>query len=243
MTNVDSILKSRDITLPTKVSLIKAMVFQVVMYAWELDRKEGWVPKNSCFQTVVLEKTLESPLDSKEIQPVNPIGNQPWIFIQRTDAEAEAPILQPLDVKSWLTGKDPDAGKDWRQKVKRATEDEMVGLHHQLNEHEFEQTLGESEGRGSLACCSYGITKSWTRLSDWTELNWELRSSICPNMELCPRHLRMNFKKPSSREGGLRVPSDAGCPNPSSSTHTQSFIHCVPKGAEASGLFPHIGHC
>ena len=136
----------------------------------ELDRKEGWVLKNSCFQTVVLEKILESPLDSKDIQPVNPKGNQPWIFIGRTDAEAEALILQPLDVKSWLTGKDPDAGKDWRQKAKRDTEDEMVGLHHQLNEHEFEQTLGESEGHGSLACCSYGITKSQTQLSKWTTI-------------------------------------------------------------------------
>ena len=113
MTNLDSILKSRDITLPTKVHLVKGMVFPVVMYGWELDYKESWVPKNWWFWTVVLEKTLESPLDCKEIQPVNPKGNQSWIFIGRTDAEA--PKLWPSDVKNRLTGKDPDAGKDWRQ--------------------------------------------------------------------------------------------------------------------------------
>ena len=107
---------------------------------WELDYKENWVQKNWCFWTVVLEKTLESPLDCKEIQPVNPEGNQSWIFIGRTEAEAEAeaPILKPPDVKSWLIGKDPDAGKDWGQEEKGMTEDEMVGWHHQLNGHEFE---------------------------------------------------------------------------------------------------------
>ena len=110
--------------------------------------------KSWCFWTVVLEKTLESPLDCKKIQPVNPKGNRLWIFIGRTDAEAEAPILWPLDVKSLLTGKDPDAGKDWRQEEKRATEDEMIGWHRWLNGHEFEQILGDSEGQGSLACCS-----------------------------------------------------------------------------------------
>ena len=118
---------------------------------WELDHKEGCMPKNWCFWTVVLEKTLESPLDGKEIKPVNPKGNQPWIFIGRTDAEAEAPILWPLDVKSQLIGKDPDAGKDWRQEVK---EDEMVGWHHWLNRHEFEQAPGDGEGQRGLACCS-----------------------------------------------------------------------------------------
>ena len=114
MTHLDSILKSRDITLPTKVHLVKAMVFPVVMYRCELDHKEGWMPKNLCFWTVVLEKTLESPLDYKEIQPVNPKGNQSWIFIRRTDAEAEALILWSPHGKSWLIGKDPDAGKDWK---------------------------------------------------------------------------------------------------------------------------------
>ena len=117
---------------------------------WELDHKEGWVPKNLCFW-IELEETLKSPLDCKEIKAVNPKGNQPWIFIRRTDAEAEAPILWPSDVKSQLIRKDPDAGKDWRQKKKRAAEDEMVRWHHWLKGHEFEQTLEDSEGQGSLA--------------------------------------------------------------------------------------------
>ena len=119
---------------------------------WELNHKEGWTLKNWCFRTVVLEKTLESPLDSKEIKPVNPKENNPWIFIGRTDAEAGAPILWPPLAKIWLIGKDPDAGKHWRQEKKGTTEDEMVGWHHQLNGHEFEQTLGD--GEGSLACHS-----------------------------------------------------------------------------------------
>ena len=121
---------------------------------WELDHKESWAPKNLYFPIVVLEKTLESPVDYKEIKSVNPKGNQPWIFIGKSDAEAEAPILWPPDAKSRLIGKDPDAGKDWRQKEKRAVEDEMVGWHHWLNGHESEQTPGDSEGQGSLACCS-----------------------------------------------------------------------------------------
>ena len=117
---------------------------------WELDHKEGWVPKNWCFQTVVLEKTLESPLDRKEIKPDNPQGNQLWIFIGRTAAEAEAPIFWQPDVKSQLIGKDPDAGKDWRQEEKGMTENEMSGCHHWLNGHEFEQALGNGEEQGSL---------------------------------------------------------------------------------------------
>ena len=108
------------------------------VWMWELDHKEGCVLKNWCSQTVVLEKTLESPLDSKEIKPINPKGDKPWIFIERTDAEAEAPILWPPDVKTRLTGKDPDAGKDWGQEEKGATEDKVVGWHHWLNGHEFE---------------------------------------------------------------------------------------------------------
>ena len=117
MTNLDSILKSRDITLLTKVRLVKAMVFPVVMYGWmwELDSKESWEPKNWCFWTVVLEKTLESLLDCKEIQLVYPKGDQSWVFTGRTDVEAETPILRPPDAKSWLIWKDPDAGKDWGQ--------------------------------------------------------------------------------------------------------------------------------
>ena len=137
MTNLDSILKSRDIFLPTKVHLVKAMVFPVVVYgceSWTI--KKSWTPKNWCFWTVMLEKTLESPLDCKEIKSVLPKGNQSWILIGRT--YAEAPILWPPDAKNWLIGKDPDAGKDWRQEEKGMTEDEMVGWHHWLNGYEFE---------------------------------------------------------------------------------------------------------
>ena len=124
MNNLDSILKIRDITLPTKVRTVKAIVFPVFMYGCELDHKEGWALKNCCFWTAVLEKTLKRPLDSKEIKPVNPNGNQSWIFIGRTDAEA--PILWPPYVKSQLIGKDPDVGKDWKQKEKAEAEDKMV---------------------------------------------------------------------------------------------------------------------
>ena len=133
---------------------------------WELDHKEVWGPKNWCFQTVMLKKTFESPWNRKEIKPVNPIRNQPWIFIGRIDAEAEAPVLRPPDAKSRLIGKDPDAGKDWGQE-KRVTEDEVVWWHHWLSGHEFEQTLGDSEGQGSLVCCSSWGHKE-TQLSDWT---------------------------------------------------------------------------
>ena len=121
---------------------------------WELDHIEGWAPKNWCFRTVVLEKTLETTLDKKEIKPVNPKGNQPWIFIGRTDAGAQAPTLSPPEVTSQLNGKDTDAGKDWGQEEKGVTEDEMVEWHHRLNRHEFEQTLGDSEGQVSLECSS-----------------------------------------------------------------------------------------
>ena len=153
MTNLDSVLKSRDITLPTKVHLVKTMVFPVVVWMWELDHKENWASKDWCFWTVVVEKTLESPLDCKEIKPVNSKGNQSWIFIGRTDAEAETPILWPPDVKSWIIRKDSDVGKDWRQEEKG-----MTGWHggwrQWLNEHEFEQASGDGEGQRSLVCCS-----------------------------------------------------------------------------------------
>ena len=124
------------------------------VWMWESDHKEGWAPKNRCFWTVVLEKILENPLDFKEIKPVNSLGNQPWLFIGRTDAEVEAPVLWPPDAKSRLTGKDPDAGKDWRQEEKAVTENEIVGWHHWLNGHEFEQALGDGGEQGSLACCN-----------------------------------------------------------------------------------------
>ena len=147
MTNLDSVLKTKDITLSTKVRLVKAMVFPEVMYAcenWTI--KKRWAPKNWCLWTVVLEKTLESPLGCKEIQPVHPKGDQSWVFIGRTDVEAETPILWPPDVKSWLTGKDPDAGNDWGQEEKGMTEDEMVGWHHWLSGHEFVSTLLVDDG-------------------------------------------------------------------------------------------------
>ena len=158
-------IKSRGVTLQTKVGIVKAMVFPGThVQMWKLDYKEGWMLKNWSFQTVVLEKTLKNPLDSK-IKPVNPKGNQPWIFIERT--EAEAPILWPPDVKSGLIRKDPDAGRDWRQEEKGTTEGEMVEWHHWLSGHEFEQTPGDGEGQGSLACCSPWGCKE-TRLCDWT---------------------------------------------------------------------------
>ena len=136
---------------------------------WELDYKESWVLKNWCFWTVVLEKTLESPLECKEIQPVHPKGNQSWIFIGRTDVEAETPILWPPDAKNWLIGKYSDVGKDWRQKEKGITEDEMVEWYHWLDGHEFAQAPGVGDGHGSLMCCSPQGHKE----SDMTEwLNW-----------------------------------------------------------------------
>ena len=143
---------------------------------WELDCEESWVLKNLCFWTVVLEKTLESPLDCKEIQPVHPKGDKPWVFIGRTDVEAEAPILWPPHAKSWLVGKDPDAGRDWGQEEKGTTEDEMAGWHHRLDGHESVNS-GSSWWTGSLwwtrRCAAiHGVTKSRIRLSNWTELNW-----------------------------------------------------------------------
>ena len=138
---------------------------------WELDYKESWTLKNWCFWTVVLEKTLESPLDCKEIQPVHPKGNQCWIFIGRINAEAETPILWPPDAKNGLTGKDPDAGKDWRQEEKGMTEDEMVGWHHWLNWHEFEQALRVGDGQGSLVWSPWGHKESdTTERLNWTRL-------------------------------------------------------------------------
>ena len=148
---------------------------------WELENKKGWVQKNWCLLTMVLEKTLESPLDCKEIKPVNPKGNQSWIFIGRTDAEAETSTLWPPDVKNWLTEKDPDAGKDWRREEKGTTEDEMVGWHHQLNGHKSEQALGVGDGQGSLAWCSPWDHKE----SDTTErLNWTDLSYVQSNNKL-----------------------------------------------------------
>ena len=124
------------------------------VWIWDLDHKEGWALKDWCFWTVVFEKTLESPLGCKEIKPVHSKGNQSWIFSGKTDAETEVPIVWPPDVKNLLIGKNPDAGKDWRQEEKGTTENDKVGWHHQLDEHEFEQALGVGDGQGSLVCCS-----------------------------------------------------------------------------------------
>ena len=139
------------------------------VWMWELDYEESWVPKNWCFWTMVLEKTLVSPLDCKEIQPVHPEGDRSWVFIERNDAEAETPILWPPHEKSWLIGKDPDAGKDWRQEEKGKTENVIVGWHHRPDAHEFGWTLGVGDGQGGLACCDSRGHKE----SDTTErLNW-----------------------------------------------------------------------
>ena len=176
MANLNSILKSTDITA-NKAPYSQGYGFSSShVQIWELDHKEVWAMKNWCFPTVVLEKTLENSLDSKEIKPVNPKGNQPWIFIWRIDAEAEAPILWPLDAESWLTGKDSDAGKDWRQE-NRATENELVGWHHQFNVHELGQNPGDGEGQGGLACCSpWGWKESDT--------TWQVNNNKCTCMHI-----------------------------------------------------------
>ena len=170
-----------EITLPTKVRLVKAMVFPVVMYGCELDCEECWAPKNRCFWTVVLEKTLESPLDCKEIRPVHSEGDQPWDFFGRNEAKAETPVLWPPHAKSWLIGKDSDAGSYWGQEEKRTTEDEMAGWYYWLDGREAEWTPGVGDGQGGLACCdSCGRKESdTTEQLNWTE--WLLKSMINSN--------------------------------------------------------------
>ena len=172
--NLDSILKSRDI-VNNSLSSQGYGFSSGHVWLWELDCEESWAPKNWCFWTVVLEKTLESPLDCKEIQPVHPKGDQSWVFIGRTDVEAITSVLWPPDAKSWLIWKDPDDGKDWGQEEKGMTEDEMVGWHHRLNGHGFGWTLGVGDGQGGLACCG-----SWgQKNSDITEQpNWTERSTF-----------------------------------------------------------------
>ena len=170
MTNLHSILKKqRHYFVNKRPSSQDYGFFSGHVWMSELDYKESWEPKNWCFWTVVLEKILESLLDCKEIQPVHSEGDQSWMFIGRTDAEAETPILGPVHAKSWLIGKYPDAGKNWGQEERGTTEDKMVGWHHWLNGHGFGWTLGVDDGQRSLACCG-----SWgCKESDMTEqLNW-----------------------------------------------------------------------
>ena len=185
MTNLDSILKRRYYFANKGLSSQSYGFSMSHIWVWELDYKESWVLKNWCFWTVVLEKTLESPLDCKEIQPVHPKGNQSWICIGRTDVEAETPVLWPPDAKNWLTEKDPDAGKDGRWEEKGMTEDEMVEWHHWLNGHELEQAPGDGEGQGSLVCCS-----PWGRKqSDTTEqLNWTELKDLKVDFGMTSRH-------------------------------------------------------
>ena len=158
--------------MPTKTCIVKAMIFWVVMYGCELDHKEGWAPKTWCFWIMVLENTLENPLDCKEIKPVSPKGNQSWVFIRRSDVEIIAPILWPPNVKNLLIGKDTDtekAEKDWGQEENVRTENEMIGRHACLNGHESLQTPGDSEGQGSLACYSSWGRKCQTGLHNCTK--------------------------------------------------------------------------
>ena len=149
---------------------------------WELDYKESWVPKNWCFWTVVLEKTLESSLDSKEIQSFHAKGDQSWVFIGRTDVEGETPILWPPNAESWFIEKDPDAGKDWRQEEKGMTEDEMALWYHWLNGHGFGWTLGVGDGQGGLVCCGSWCRREldMTKRPNWTELNYSLEEKLWP---------------------------------------------------------------
>ena len=179
------------------------------VWMWEFDYKESWALKNWCFWTVVLEKTLEHPLDCKEIRPVHSKGDQSWMFIGRTDVEAKTPILWPPDAESWLVWKDPDAGKDWGQEEKGTTEDEMVGWHHRHNGHESEWTPGVGDGQGGLACCS-----PWGRKeSDMTErlnlLNWT--------------HPHLCSMKETGTTAHKRVLSCTSPPSP----HTPSFLNRV----------------
>ena len=175
MNNLDSILKSKHCFANKGPSSQSYGFSSSQVWMWELDYKESWMLKNWCFWTVVLEKTLESPLDCKEIKPVKSKGNQSWIFVGRT--EAEAPILWPPDVKSQLIGKDPNAGKDWGQE-KEVTEDEMDRWHHWLNWHEFEQTLGDSEGQGSLECGSPWGHRVRHNLENEQQLSLKLRERL-----------------------------------------------------------------
>ena len=172
---------------------------------WELDYKESWAPKNWCFWTVALEKTLESSLDFKEIQPVRPKGDQSWVFIGRTDVEAETPVLWPPDAKSWLIGKDTDAGKDWGQE-KGMTEDEMVRWHHWLSGHELGYTPEFVIDREAWRAVVHWVTTSRTWLSEWTELNWLCQSLwLCRPQQTVKKSSRREYRPPSCLMGNLHA--------------------------------------
>ena len=184
---------------------------------WELDCEESWVPKNWCFWTVMLEKTLESPLDCREIQRVHSKGDQPWVFIRRTDAKAETPVIWPPHAKSWLIGKDPNAGRDWGQEEKGSAEEEMAGWHHWLDGHEFEFEWELVMDREAWCGAIHWVAKSRTRLSDWTELNLEngnlnilieglfvkhtafLSSFVSPSLSFTHTHCGRQSNSPSSQ--------------------------------------------
>ena len=180
MTNLDIVWKSKDIILLMNVHIVKAVTCSHVQM-WKVDHKVGWAPENWCFWIVVLEKTLESPLDCKEIKPVHPKGNQPWIYVGRTDAEA--PVLWPPDAKNWLIGKDPDAGKDWMQNEKRKIEDEIVGWHHRTQWTWVWASSASWWWTGKPGVLQSIRQQSQTGLSDWT--NWGLLDVGCADRGRC----------------------------------------------------------
>ena len=225
MNNQESILKSRNITLPTKVCRVKAIVFPVVIYgceSWTIRKAEcPWI---DAFELWCWRRLLRVPWTARSNHS-NPKGSQSWIFIGRTDAEAETPILWPTDAKSQLIGKDSDAGKDWGQEEKGMTEDEMVGWHHWLNGCEFEQTPGDGEGLGSLAYAVHGVTKSGTWLSDWT-------TTTNPNI-ICRCYGRAS---PIRSRAAILHNSKGSIPEKAMATHSSTLAWRIPWMEEPGGL-------